>query len=633
MDSPERFAELTWEGIKNKYLYGAATSLDEAIALANTEIFDNKKGIATGYNMWNVPGSELINGTTGKFNSAIKRKYNPENWEDHIFRTGQKIEGDVRISGGSEKTTFFTSLGYLKDEGYYMESDFERFNARSNVSSNLSSWLKSTINMSYSNMKINSPGQSDENINNGFQFVNAMPALYPVYERDDGNLIEDTRVGGYRYDYGNTENRSRAYGGGINPVGSLRLDKKETKHDQFAGNALFEAKFLSDFKLSSNIGLQYIGSRQDELTNPYYGDAEGLGRITKTQASYKEFTFNQILSYVKSFDLHNFDAFVAHEYSTMDYSYTKGQKSLLVRSDNTEWSNAVIMGYMDSDTYGYTIESYFGQIKYNYDEKYHFNASLRSDGSSRFSKGNKWGTFGSVGAAWVLTKEESLSEIDWLNNLKYKLSWGLLGNQDISTGNTRANFYPYEDLYSISNMNDKPSFSFVYKGNPNLTWEKSSIINTGIEFDIFNFLSGEVEYFHKTTTDMLFLKQVAPSLGYASYPVNDGKMINQGLEFNLTANIVKTNDVKFDFRVNGGHYSNKITQMPIDETTGLQKPIELKTPYAWSKGHSYYDFYLREYAGVDPETGMALYNQYYNVKANGKREPISEMETYASKLH
>ena len=262
---------------------------------------------------------------------------------------------------------------------------------------------------------------------------------------------------------------------------------------------------------------------------------------------------------------------------------------------------------MDSQTYGFDMESYFGQIRYDYNDKYFFHGTLRRDGSSRFAKGQKWGTFGSIGAAWAITNENFMKDVSWLKNLKYKLSWGVLGNQDFITNPTIAGYYPYNDLYTIGNLNDEISFSFKYKGNPDLTWERSETWNTGIEFNIADILEGEVEYYNKTTKDMLFLKQVSPSLGYAQYPVNDGKMVNKGLEFSLVAHLVKTNDISLDLRVNGGHYKNKMTQMPMDDTTGKEKPLEIQGAYGWSKGHSLYDFYIREYAGVDPETGMALY--------------------------
>ncbi|MEQ3236279.1 MULTISPECIES: SusC/RagA family TonB-linked outer membrane protein [Bacteroides] len=637
MESPERFVELTWEGIKNKYQYAGGRDEAAAAAMASKLLWGyddpqagyQNSGIYKGYNMWNT--GDVIDPATGKFKAGVTRKYTPEKWDDYIFRTGEKFEASVKISGGSEKLSHYTSFGYLKDEGYYIGSDFERFNARSNMSQDITSWLKSNINMAYSYMEMNKPGQGD-NMNNGFQFVNFMPSLFPVFQRDEnGNKIKDNVVGGYMYDYGMAEGYGRPYASGVNPAGAIQLDKNEYQSHSFNGNAMFEATFLKDFKATVNMGLQYLSTKNNELTNPYYGDAEGLGRIFKNMSSFFSFTSNQILAWKKSYGAHNLDAFIAHESTFYKMSDNYGQKSKIVRPNNTEWSNAVIMDYMDSDSYGFDMESYFGQVRYDYNDRYFLHGTVRRDGSSRFAKGQKWGTFGSIGAAWAITNEDFMKDIKWLKNLKYKLSWGVLGNQDFITDPTIAGYYPYNDLYSIGNLNDEISFSFKYKGNPNLTWERSATWNTGIEFNIADILEGEVEYYKKTTKDMLFLKQVAPSLGYAQYPVNDGKMVNKGIEFSLTAHIIKTNDVNFDIRLNGGHYINKMTQMPIDDTTGKEKPLEIQGGYGWSKGHSLYDFYMREYAGVDPETGMALYNAYYNVKADGTKDLITDMVTYQQK--
>jgi len=634
MESPERFIELTWEGIKNKYQYAGGRDEAAAAAMASKLLWgydDPQKGyqntgIYKGYNMWST--GDVIDPSTGKFKAGVVRKFTPEKWEDYIFRTGEKVEANVKISGGSDKLSHYTSFGYLKDEGYYIGSDFERFNARSNLSQDITSWLKSNVNMAYSYMELNKPGQGD-NMSNGFQFINFMPSIFPVFQRDaDGNKIKDNVVGGYLYDYGMAEGYGRPYASGVNPAGAIQLDKNEYQSHSFNGNAMFEATFLKDFKGTVNFGLQYLGTKNNELTNPYYGDAEGLGRIFKNMSTFFSFTSNQILSWKKSFGVHNLDAFVAHESTFYKSSDNYGQKSKIVRPNNTEWSNAVIMDYMDSQTYGFDMESYFGQIRYDYNDKYFFHGTLRRDGSSRFAKGQKWGTFGSIGAAWAITNENFMKDVSWLKNLKYKLSWGVLGNQDFITNPTIAGYYPYNDLYTIGNLNDEISFSFKYKGNPDLTWERSETWNTGIEFNIADILEGEVEYYNKTTKDMLFLKQVSPSLGYAQYPVNDGKMVNKGLEFSLVAHLVKTNDISLDLRVNGGHYKNKMTQMPMDDTTGKEKPLEIQGAYGWSKGHSLYDFYIREYAGVDPETGMALYNSYYNVKADGSKDLITDMVTY-----
>ena len=629
IDSQERYTELTWESLRNYGMYRAGFNNEEAAKWASTNLFQSKYGIAPIYNMWNAEGADLIDPNTGRFNGGISRKYTPEKWEDYLFRTGQKLDATVKISGGNDKLTHYTSFGYLKDEGYYISSDYERFNIRNNMSGDVTSWLKATTALSYAYMETNKPGQADDNMNNGFQFINGMPSLFPVFAHDaDGNVVQDEKIGGNKYDYGMNAGYSRPFASGINPAGALLLDKNEIISHQFNGNASLEARFLNHFKFAANFGLQYLGSAENELKNPYYGDSEGKGSIYKAQTNFVNFTANQILSWSQSFGKHNLDAFVAHESTNSKTAVSYGSKSKIVRPGNVEWSNGVIMDYLESYTYGYAIESYFGQVRYDFDNKYFLHGTLRMDGSSRFAKGNKWGTFGSVGAAWAITNESFMQDISWLKNLKYKISWGVLGNQDFITTPVAAGYYPYEDLYTINNLNDEYSFSFKFKGNPDLTWERSSTINTGIEFNIADIFEGEVEYFHKTTSDMLFMKQVAPSLGYASYPVNDGELVNKGVEFSLTTHILNKKDLKLDFRLNGGYYNNKMTKMPIDETTGKEKPIEISRYYGWANGHSLYDFYMREYAGVNPETGMAMYNQYYNVKADGSKELITDMETY-----
>ena len=219
-------------------------------------------------------------------------------------------------------------------------------------------------------------------------------------------FVKDTKIGGNKFDYGMNAGYQRPFASGINPAGALLLDKDEIVSHQFNGNGSFEAKFLKYFKITANVGLQYLGSAENELTNPYYGDSAGKGQIAKYQTNYLNFTANQILSWGQSFDKHNFDAFVAHESTSSKTSVAYGSKSKIVRPDNTEWSNGVIMDYLESYTYGYSIESYFGQLRYDYDNKYFLHGTVRADGSSRFAKGNRWGIFPSFSAGWRLSEEE-----------------------------------------------------------------------------------------------------------------------------------------------------------------------------------------------------------------------------------
>lgn len=302
IDSPERFTELTWEGLRGYAEVAGGYDRAKAGTWASQQLFGGQNGIAPIYNMWNADGDKLIDPSTGRFYSGISRKYTPENWEDYLFRTGQKFDASVKISGGNEKMTHYTAFSYLKDEGYYISSDYERFNVRNNMSNQIAPWLKATTALSYAYMITNKPGQSDDNMNNGFQFINGMPSLFPVFERDEnGNIVQDTNIGGNKYDYGMNAGYSRPFAAGINPAGALLLDKDEVKTHQFNGNASFEARFLKYFKATANLGLQYYGQAENELTNPYYGDSAGKGQIVKTQVNYLNFTANQILSWSQSF--------------------------------------------------------------------------------------------------------------------------------------------------------------------------------------------------------------------------------------------------------------------------------------------------------------------------------------------
>jgi hypothetical protein len=192
--------ELGWEGLKNQQLILGKTE-SAAATLASNNLF-SASGLPVAYNMWDTPGKLLIDPSTGKFYDGIQRKYTPENWSDYLFGTGQKYEANVKIHGGSDKTTYFTSFGYLKDQGYYIGSDYSRFTARANVNHQAKKWLKGNVNMAYTYSETNQPGQLD-NWNNGFQSVNFMPAIYPVFQRDaQGNIVQDELLGGNKYDYG-----------------------------------------------------------------------------------------------------------------------------------------------------------------------------------------------------------------------------------------------------------------------------------------------------------------------------------------------------------------------------------------------------------------------------------------------
>ncbi len=604
--SPERYIGLSWESFRN---LGSLTGEADPVAFANSTLFSSS-GIDPKYNMWDVNSvADLIDPATGMVRSGVARLYSPEDWEDYAFQSSARTEANVRFSGGSEKTNYYASFGYLNDKGYSVNSDFSRYTIRLNLDQDIKEWLTGSLNLGYTISQSNQNGQTEDS-NSVFWFVDNIPSIYPLFLRDaDGNKVPDPIYGGNQYDYG----VGRGFGALTNAIADATYNLDETNTHQINVSNNFTATIIDGLTVESNFGLQYVNSGLDQLTNPFYGSAATQnGSIYKAKGETLSYNFSQIARYHKSFGLHNFDLLAAHETNSYEYHFMNGFKSNLVIPDIPEFNNAVVSTPSSSYTLDNTLESYFAQLLYDFDNRYFFSGTIRRDGSSRFSEGNKWGTFGSVGASWVVTNEDFMKDTDWLEFLKVKASYGLTGEQ------AGVGYYPWADLYETSNLNDEISLAFNTKGNPDLTWETSKMAQFGVEFGISKYLEGSVDYYIKNTKNLLFDRRVPPSLGYAIITVNDGKLRNAGLEFNLTGHILKGKDYYLDVNINGAHLKNELTQMPIDPSTGEPKAMDVSGYYGRSEGHSLYDYYIREWAGVDPATGVGMWNQYYDdVNNNG----------------
>jgi len=325
------------------------------------------------------------------------------------------------------------------------------------------------------------------------------------------------------------------------------------------------------------------------------------------------YTFLQLLRYNQSFGNQNVQAFVAHESTTYDKTFMYGNKSGLVDPKSNELNSAIKLAGLNSYTNSYRLESYFGQVMYDYDSRYLLSASLRRDGSSRFLN-EKWGNFASAGIGWVVSREKFLENKKYLPYLKLKASYGTVGDQNIG-------YYSGYDVYDIDNFMNLPAATFYRIGYPDLTWEKSKIFQVGTEFTLLESraIDVQLDYYHKTTDNLIFASTLAPSSGNNVYTVNDGLLTNSGLEFSVTGHVVNQEDFKLDLSLNGEVLSNKLTRMPIDNTTEKPKVLDNIGGYARAKDHSIYDFYMREYRGVNPNTGAAQYTMYYQDRNNNQR--------------
>ena len=606
--SPEEYIGLAWEGVYNQ---GVIVANANPTNYANTRLFGSA-GISNAYNIWNVAAvTDLIDPVTRTVKAGVTRKYDPEQWSDYAFQNSTRTETNVKMGGGDAKTNYYTSLGYLKDIGYSINTDFTRLSARVNLTHEVKSWLTTTFNANYANSITNNNGQGSSS-NSVFWFVDNIPSIFPLFLRDPvtGAKVADPVFGGYQYDYGAGNGQARGYSALTNSIADANLNTSRSTRNDLNGNASIKLKFTRDLSFENRLGMQYWSNLAVSRNNKFYGSAAGQnGSIFQTRSELMNLNLLNMVRYAHRFSAHNVEILAAHEATKLKQSSFSAGGQNLVDNYGLELDNAIVKipGAVSSNTASNTIESYFAQANYDYSGKYYLSGTVRRDGSSRFIKGNAWGTFGSVGLAWEVTRENFIKKGSLLNYLKLKASYGILGDQD-GFGN-----YPGVNQISINNLNDLPSFGVPIPGNPDLTWESSKMFQVGAEFKLGSFLEGSVDYYVKNTENLIFNRSTGISNGYASITVNDGKLRNAGVEFELTGHIIKKRNFFLDLNVNGEHFTNKLIAMPLDPSIGNQpKIIDVQGNYAYGKDHSVYDYYLRNFEGVDATTGQSVWTVFYD---------------------
>ena len=636
--SPAQYYETHFKAL---YGYYAQTNpAAKAYALASSGLTSNGTG-GLGYNVYTVPEGQALIGTNGKLNpnATLGRKiiYNgqeywltPDDWIDEAYQSAFRQEYNVNISGATERSSFYASLGYLDNTGIIKSSALERYTARLKADYQAKKWLKVGGNMSYAHFS-SSNGNSNEgsasSTANIFAFSSQMPPIYPVYIRDGSGRIMVDDNGYQMYDYGDKGNAglTRPLLPGANGLQTSWLNKKKAEGNAFSGSGFVDISLYKGLKLTVNGSTNIDETRTTYLNNQYYGQfAEAGGTISKYHTRDIAYNLQQILNYNETFGKHNVGLMVGHEYYQKKYYYLSGTKSKLFSYDNEELGGAVVDGagahsYIDD----YNSEGYFMRAQYDYAGRYFVSGSYRRDASSRFHPDHRWGNFWSVGAAWLLN-QENWFDAPWVNMLKLKASYGSQGNDNI--GN-----YLYTDTYSIENNNGEIAVLFGQKGNPNITWETNTNLNIGTEFGFWNNrLSGSVDFFNRKTSDMLFAFSVPSSLGYSSYYANVGDMVNRGVEVELNADLIRTKNVLWSFNLNLTHVKNEVTYLAPEHKSTTVEGYKgyINGSYFVGEGLPLYTYYLRSYAGVDPETGASLW--YKDVKGDDGKITRTKTSDYTS---
>ena len=610
---PGKFYELAYAAIYNGDLEGYAAAGD----LANANLYANNAMLSSsylGYQVFTLPNGERLIGMDGRLNPNAKLGYSdgtyyykPDNWSDELFENNTRQEYNLSVSGATEKMNYYMSAGYLDDKGIVPNSGFQRYTARLKAEYQVKSWLRMGGNVSFTHYDSREQDTEGGTSNgNAFYAANIMGAIYPMYIRDaEGNIMTDNR--GYkRYDYGSDTNFSREnVVPNANPLASYMLDKRNYSGDVVSGKWFADIDIWGGIKAKINIGVDANNVRMRDLINPFYGqysETSGVGGIINTEAT-RSFSTNQqyLLTYNKTFnDVHNLDVLAGHENYNYKYSYLYGSREKLYNPNVPELNNGILNQNNASYTNNYATEGWLFRVQYDYDGKYFGSASFRRDASSAFHPDNRWGNFWSIGAGWLMNKEAFLADQNWIDMLKFKISYGLQGNDNLMfQGGLYRNYYPYMDQLTLSNSNGDFATSLYYKGNPDITWETSHSFNTGFDFNFWGGkLSGTAEYFSRKTTDMLYFKPVSPSMGYSRYPENVGSMVNRGVEVDLNSAIIDTKNFSWNINLNLTHFKNKVLELAPELNGQLIDGSRI-----YREDESMYQLYLPKYAGVNPETG------------------------------
>ena len=534
----------------------------------NDGLDPNQNGLGYHYDWtYNQQGIPLLNGITmNKYlDAAGTTPAADTDWFDETTRTGVVQQYNVSLSNGSERGSSFFSLGYYKNKGIIKQSDFERFSARMNSDYKLLKVGEKNIITVGEDFTVNrtnelqAPGGFLQNV---LQFN---PSL-PVY----------TNSGEYAGPVGGYPDRE-------NPVARLNRnsDNRYTYWRMF-GDAYLNINPIENFNIKTTFGLDYAQKEQRIFQYPITEGtvANATNGVEAKQEHWTKWMWNAIATYNLEVGKHRGDALIGTELNREDDTWFSGKMyDFMILNPDYMWPNA---GVGEAEAYGsgegYTLVSFFGKLNYTYNDRYLASFTIRHDGSSRFGKNNRYGTFPSVSAGWRMSEEDFMKGIDWLENLKLRASWGQTGNQEISNiarytlfesnyGEAGFGGQSYGTSYDIAGTNGGQTLPSGFKrnqlGNDDLKWETTTQTNVGLDFGFFhNALYGSFEWYYKKTKDILVYMPGIGVMGEGSSQwINAGEMENRGIEFNVGYR-GHVGDFQYDFTGNIGAYRNKVTKLP-----------------------------------------------------------------------
>lgn len=502
-------------------------------------------------------------------------------WMDAISRKGYYQDYNLNMQGRTGSTGYYVGLGYLNTEGLIIGSDLERFSGRLNLDTKFK-WATLGVNSSYSYTTQNGFSLSTA----GFMSspltaaVSSQTPMDPFYD-SEGN-------------YANINN--------YNPLALMdektgELNQSNTQMVNL--NPYFQIDFGKGIYAKTTLGVNINELRQYQywsaLYNPQAQDYNGLGQQYNSKSTVV--TWNNIIGWNYKFaDKHDISLMLGQEMQKKSYFYEYYAKSDFpfaasgmrdLTTAGTDQGNE----YYKQEA---RLASYFADVHYSYADKYYLSGSFRRDGSSVFGTDNRWGNFWSVGGKWRISGEEFLSENEIITNATLRASYGTVGNQDIS-------WYAARGFYSSGyNYNQMPGMRPTSIPNPELTWEVSKKFDIGFDLSFLQRIHLTFDFYNEETSDALFETPLSMTTGISKTYQNIGSIRNRGIEFSINTSIIQNNDLNWNFFANLTWNKNEVIKLSTDD------PLEY-TYQIIEQGHPYSQFYMKEYVGIDHETGKPLW--------------------------
>ncbi|ATA89268.1 SusC/RagA family TonB-linked outer membrane protein [Capnocytophaga stomatis] len=536
-------------------------------------------------------------------------------WNKETYRTGFNRNYQVSVSDANERTNYYLSAGYTKDDGIIRSSFFERYNVRLNLENKTKKWLTLGANVSYSDYSSNNiiSGQGSNRAGVVLSVINT-PTYAPIWSDNPKQYYNNF------------------YGVNItHPVENIsRNADNSTNNNRFVGSGSATIHFTDALKFKSTFAIDRLAHKHTSWLDPEataWG-RQNFGNASDVRSNVTLLTFDNLLTFDKNFGKHSLSLLAGTSGTTSKYDESEIRGSHYASSDIKTLNAANKIDPNSTKTYAsqWAMMSYLGRISYNYDGKYLLTANFRADGSSKLAPGKRWGYFPSISVGWRLSKENFLSDVAWLSDLKIRGGWGQVGNQ--------AGIGPYGHLllYSIArkdwwdsnNTNALVTISPTSFSNPDLTWETTTQSNIGIDIALFNNrLALTADAYLKRTTDLLMNVPLPATSPYPFVYRNEGEMTNKGLEFGINSRNFVGEDFNWNTAFNISFNRNKLEKLTLQKVYYYARTSERTNEYVvrMQEGMPLGQFWGRISEGVNPDTGDIVYrdvNGDGNVDSNDK---------------